>query len=706
MVANLTATGTAIQWYAAATGGTPLLSTTPLISGNHYYASQTISGCESASRLDVTATINNPAAPGGSTSQSFCNTATVANLTATGTAIQWYAAATGGTPLLSTTPLISGNHYYSSQTISGCESANRLDVTVTITTTAAPAGSTAQSFCSAATVANLAATGTGIKWYAAATGGTALLSTTSLVNGNHYYASQTIGGCESVNRLDVTVTINALPPVTLDASGSTGTITSYAWTTVSGPNVPVITSPAAVTTSVTGLVPGTYIFQLSLNSGASTSRVTVNVNAPASPITAHAGSDRIITLPVSSVGLEGNGSTGAISGYTWTRITGPNTPVITSPGTVTTTVTGLIQGVYTFELAVTDGSAIVKDTVQVSVNAAPSGGASPVIFSTTTRLGTNNTAVNSLTAVPAGALLVLTIAQADDIRDGANATVTSSPALTWTKRADAGTNGSGNAEIYTAVFTAGGTITVTSTWAFNLISAVVYAVTNYDPALGGAAVSVSSQTLPSLAITSTRSNSIIFGVTSDWSAINGSARLYRDAATESLYHFRTGIYTGYHYRKQTTTAGTYTEGLTAPTGMSAGTALLEIKGPAAAVIPLVAFAGNNQSVGCAGGAPLMTRNKIMRQPTAEKTISTAGATLEIYPNPSSGLFNMVLDKVSIGKAMIKITDARGVIIQRKELVIPASRHLAPVELGSAAKGIYFIQLIHPGGVLTGRVIKE
>ncbi len=705
-VANLTATGTAIQWYAAATGGTALLSTTPLISGNHYYAGQTISGCESASRLDVTATINNPAAPGGSASQSFCNTATVANLTATGTAIQWYTAAIGGTALLSTTPLISGNHYYAGQTISGCESTTRLDVTVAINTPAAPTGSTAQSFCSAATVANLSATGSGIKWYAAATGGTALVSTTSLVSGNHYYASQTIGGCESVNRLDVTVTINALPPVTLDASGSTGTITSYAWTTVSGPSVPVITSPAAVTTSVTGLVPGTYIFQLSLNSGASTSRVTVNVNAPASPLTAHAGSDRIITLPVSSVGLEGNGSTGTISGYTWTRITGPNTPVITSPSAVTTTVTGLIQGIYTFELSVTDGSAVVKDTVQVSVNAAPSGGASPVIFSTTTRLGTNNTAVNSLTAVPAGALLVLTIAQADDIRDGANATVTSSPALTWTKRADAGANGSGNAEIYTAVFTAGGTITVTSTWAFNLISAVVYAVTNYDPALGGAAVSVSSQTLPSLGITTTRSNSIIFGVTSDWSAINGSARLYRDAATESLYHFSTGIYTGYHYRKQTTTAGTYTEGLTAPTGMSAGTALLEIKGPAAAVIPLVAFAGNNQSVGCAGGAPLMTRNKNMWQPTAEKTISTAGATLEIYPNPSSGLFNMVLDKVSIGKAMIKITDARGVIIQRKELVIPASRHLAPVELGSAAKGIYFIQVIHPGGVLTGRVIKE
>jgi hypothetical protein len=47
------------------------------------------------------------------------------------------------------------------------------------------------------TVTNLAAIGTGIKWYAAATGGVALVTSTTLVNGTDYWASQTLNGCES-----------------------------------------------------------------------------------------------------------------------------------------------------------------------------------------------------------------------------------------------------------------------------------------------------------------------------------------------------------------------------------------------------------------------------------------------------------------------------------------------------------------------------
>ncbi|HEY8734668.1 MAG TPA: DUF4082 domain-containing protein, partial [Puia sp.] len=73
--------------------------------------------------------------------------------------------------------------------------------------------------------------------------------------------------------------------ITLDGSGSTGTISSYLWTMVSGPNTPTITNPNSVSTTVTGLIQGTYVFQLSLNSGASTSQVTVTVNAAVSGVT-------------------------------------------------------------------------------------------------------------------------------------------------------------------------------------------------------------------------------------------------------------------------------------------------------------------------------------------------------------------------------------------------------------------------------------
>jgi hypothetical protein len=80
---------------------------------------------------------------------------------------------------------------------------NRLAVTVIVNDTPAPTAS-AQSYCGAATVADLAANGTTLQWYDVAIGGAALESTANLSTGT-YYVSQTVG-CESP-RIAVAVTI-------------------------------------------------------------------------------------------------------------------------------------------------------------------------------------------------------------------------------------------------------------------------------------------------------------------------------------------------------------------------------------------------------------------------------------------------------------------------------------------------------------------
>jgi hypothetical protein len=92
-------------------------------------------------------------------------------------------------------------------------------MTITVNTTSTPTGTATQTFCAspAPTVADLAATGTGIQWYAAATGGTTLASITALVSGTTYYASQTLNACESTTRLTVTVTLND-PQITASAT--------------------------------------------------------------------------------------------------------------------------------------------------------------------------------------------------------------------------------------------------------------------------------------------------------------------------------------------------------------------------------------------------------------------------------------------------------------------------------------------------------
>lgn len=319
--------------------------------------------------------------------------------------------------------------------------------------------------------------------------------------------------------------------VTLNGTQSMGILTSYSWTKISGPNTPTITSPASLTTTVTGLVAGVYVFQFSVNAGASNSQVTITVNAAGTPINifttqtpisgtgndygtqtpirgvetgvkftstvdgtvtgirfyktsgnnshhtgelyttagvrlaqatfsgetatgwqtvtfstpvniianttyiaacfsdsgyyvsdnnyfTHSLTNNVLTaladgtsggsgsdpgngngmykytatpampdqiyqsgnywldvlfvsgttpvpsagpsqttaLPISTVTLDGSGSSGAVTSYLWTKVSGPNNPTITSPTSMTTSVTGLAQGTYVFQLSVNGGS--------------------------------------------------------------------------------------------------------------------------------------------------------------------------------------------------------------------------------------------------------------------------------------------------------------------------------------------------------------
>ena len=334
-IADLVAVGTSIQWYAAASGGAPLAAGTALVNGTTYYASQTTAACESTNRLAVTVTILSPAAPTGSASQSFCNAATVADLSATGSTIQWYAAASSGSALVPSTPLVSGTSYFASQTVSGCESLNRLEVVATITITAAPAGTAAQTFCNSATIADLSATGTAIQWYTAASGGTALSVGTTLVNGSTYYASQTASGCESTDRFAVTVTINAPAAPTVTATQEFCNAATVADLTATGSGIQWYATPSGGTALAAGtaLSNATYYASQTVSGCESINRlaVTVTINTPAAPTGAAAqtfcGSATLDDLAISGTNITwydapsaGNvlaGSTAAVDGSTY-----------------------------------------------------------------------------------------------------------------------------------------------------------------------------------------------------------------------------------------------------------------------------------------------------------------------------------------------------------------------------------------------------
>lgn len=88
------------------------------------------------------------------------------------------------------------------------------------------------------------------------------------------------------------------------------------------------------------------------------------------PPVASAGNDQSINLPSNSVNLSGLGTDtdGTITGYAWSKLSGPSSGTITSPTSQNTSVTGLVQGTYVFRLTVTDnGTAQGTDDVTVTV---------------------------------------------------------------------------------------------------------------------------------------------------------------------------------------------------------------------------------------------------------------------------------------------------------------------------------------------------
>lgn len=136
------------------------------------------------------------------------------------------------------------------------------------------------------------------------------------------------------------------------------------WTFLGGPNTPSITNPSNSNTTVTGTVPGIYLFNwLSTNSYCRV-QDQVKINIDAAPSLAAAGSDR--TLCPDSVKLNASLITSGTG--LWSQIAGPNTSNISNTSDPKTPVTNLTQGTYRYEWRVISGVCPPNiDTVQINV---------------------------------------------------------------------------------------------------------------------------------------------------------------------------------------------------------------------------------------------------------------------------------------------------------------------------------------------------
>ena len=187
-----------------ATTTNPLQYTTP---GNYIIVWNYNDGNGNVSTQNQNITITSEPLPTANSTQSFCkiNQPKISDLVVTGTAINYYNAS--GNSLNLNTLLADATKYYATQTLNGCESA-KTEITVAVNDPNPPTGNNFQDFCSAQfpKISDLVATGQNIRWYDHL--GTFIPASTLLSDGKTYYGTQTINGCESTQKIAVTVTIN------------------------------------------------------------------------------------------------------------------------------------------------------------------------------------------------------------------------------------------------------------------------------------------------------------------------------------------------------------------------------------------------------------------------------------------------------------------------------------------------------------------
>jgi len=223
--------GTTLRWYASPTSGTVLASgetftTGTLTTTTTYYIEVSKGNCSNAQRVPVTVTVTTtPASPVAAAVAPVCagSTTTLSvNNPQTGLVYNWYADATGGTPLATginfITPALTANTTYYVEAAAGtCLSASRTAVAVNVSPLPANAVvSTTNETISSGQTATLSASsvdGATLNWYAAPAGGTILASganfTTPVLTATttYYVEAVNASGCPSATRVPVTVVV-------------------------------------------------------------------------------------------------------------------------------------------------------------------------------------------------------------------------------------------------------------------------------------------------------------------------------------------------------------------------------------------------------------------------------------------------------------------------------------------------------------------
>jgi gliding motility-associated-like protein/fimbrial isopeptide formation D2 family protein len=413
------------------TPSSPTSTVTGMIAGVYIFRWTISNGVCTTSADDIQVTIYAlPTTAAAGADQSLCNV-TSATLAGNNPAIgsgSWSLVSGPNAPTITTpaannstvTGMIAGVYLFRWTISNGvCASSNDVvQVTIYALPTAANAG-VDQSLCNVTGTtlnANTPAIGTGA-WSLISGPNIPTITTissptstvTGMITGVYVFRWTTSNGVCATTSDDVQITIYALPTVsnagpdqnlcnvtTATLAGNTATIGSGVWTLISGPNVPTITTPTAPNSGVTGMVAGVYVFRWSISNGACAATTdNVQITIYALPTVSNAGADQSLCNVTTTTF---NGNNPVVGSGTWTLISGPNVPTITTPTSRNSTITGMIAGVYVFRWTISNGvCASSTDDVTITIYNLPtvaSVGPDQNLCSVTSTTLTGNTPVD------------------------------------------------------------------------------------------------------------------------------------------------------------------------------------------------------------------------------------------------------------------------------------------------------------------------
>ncbi|AYQ33261.1 choice-of-anchor Q domain-containing protein [Runella sp. SP2] len=467
------------------TGSGSAMTVSGLSSGTYTFTVTNDAGCTSVAsgNVEINSQPSTPSAPVlGTITQPTCTTPTgsvaLSGLPSSGT---WTltrnpgsVTSTGSGSATTVSGLSSGTYTFTVTNDAGCTSvaSGNVEINSQPSTPNAPVvGTITQPTCALATgsvaLSGLPSSGT---WTltrnpgsVTSTGSGSATTVSGLVLGTYTFTVTNDAGCTSV--ASGNVEINSQPstpsapvagtitqPTCTTPTGSvalSGLPSSGTWTLTRTPGSITSTGSGSATT-VSGLASGIYTFTVTNDAGC-VSLVSGNVEINSQPSTPSAPVAGTITQPTCSTPTGSVVLSGLPSSGTWTLTRNPGSATSTGTG-ATTTVSGLVSGIYTFTVT-NDAGCVSLVSGNVEINSQPSTPSAPVagtITQPTCALATGSVALSGL---PSSGQWTLTRNPGSVTSTGSGSATTvsglSSGTYTFTVTNDAGCTSvaSGNVEI-------------------------------------------------------------------------------------------------------------------------------------------------------------------------------------------------------------------------------------------------------------------